>query len=57
MIGEEALFSGCELLRFSKDILTSEDKNNLSNYTDFNILMSIMNDKSASNTFNVSSAI
>lgn len=57
MIGEETLFTGCELLRFSKDILTSEDKNNLSNYTDFNILMSIMNDKSASNTFNVSSAI
>ena len=25
-IGEDVLFTGCELLKFSKDILTSEDK-------------------------------
>ena len=56
LIGEEALFTGCELLRFSKDILPSEDKNRLSNYTDFNILMSIMNDKSGSMIFNISCA-
>lgn len=55
-IGEEALFAGCELLRFSKDILNSEDKTKLFNYTDFNILMSIMNDKSGSITANVSYA-
>lgn len=56
LIGEEALFSGCELLRFTKDILTSEDKNRLFNYTDFNILMSIMNDKSGSMIQQVSCA-
>ena len=56
LIGEEALFSGCELLRFSKDILSTEDKTRLSNYTDFNILMSIMNDNSASVKSNVSDA-
>ena len=53
LIGEEALFTGCELLRFSKDILAQEDKIRLSNYTDFNILMSIMNDKSGSMITNV----
>ena len=56
MIGEEVLFTGCELLKFSKDILTSEDKNRLFNYTDFNILMSIINDKSGSMIFNISCA-
>ena len=56
LIGEEALFTGCELLKFSKDILTPEDKTRLSNYTDFNILMSIINDKSGSMIFNVSCA-
>ena len=56
LIGEETLFSGCELLRFSKDILSTEDKTRLSNYTDFNILMSIMNDNSASVKSNVSDA-
>ena len=56
LIGEESLFTGCELLKFSKDILPSEDKNRLANYTDFNILMSILNDKSGSMIFNISSA-
>ena len=56
MIGEEALFTGCELLKFSKDILTSEDKTRLFNYSDFNILMSIINDKSESMIFNISCA-
>ena len=56
MLGEEVLFTGCELLKFSKDILTTEDKNRLFNQTDFNILMSIMNDKSGSMTFNISCA-
>ena len=57
LIGEECLFTGCELLRFSKDILTDEDKLKLFNYTDFNILMSIINDKSASMMFNISCAL
>ena len=56
MLGEEVLFTGCELLKFSKDILSTEDKNRLFNQTDFNILMSIMNDKSGSMTFNISCA-
>ena len=56
LIGEEALFTGCELLRFTKDILSTEDKIRLSNYSDFNILMSIMNDKSGSMIHNVSCA-
>lgn len=47
-IGEEAFFAGCELLRFSKNILADEDKLRLSEYDDFNILMSIINDDSES---------
>lgn len=57
LIGEEAFFTGCELLKFSKDILTIEDKVNLSQYSDFQILMSILNDKSASMQNNVSCAL
>lgn len=56
LLGEEILFTGCELLKFSKDILNPEDKTRLFNQTDFNILMSIMNDKSGSMIFNVSCA-
>ena len=56
MIGEETLFTGCELLKFSKDSLPHEDKIRLQNYTDFNILMSIINDKSGSLTYNISCA-
>ena len=55
-IGEDALFTGCELLKFSKEMLTFEDKNRLSHLSDFNILMSIMNDKSGSMIYNVSCA-
>ena len=55
-IGEENFFSGCELLKFSKDILTSEDNLRLSQYTDFDILMSIITDKSGSLMQNVSCA-
>ena len=56
LLGEEVLFTGCELLKFSKDILNPEDKTRLFDQTDFNILMSIMNDKSGSMIFNVSCA-
>ena len=56
MIGESTLFTGCEMLRFSKDILLEEDKNRLNNYSDFNILMSIMNDNSGAMIHNVSCA-
>lgn len=44
-IGEESFFIGCELLNFSKDVLDKKDKNNLEDKTNFEILMSIMNDK------------
>ena len=30
-IGEEAFYTGCEFLRFSKDKLTEEDRNSLEN--------------------------
>ena len=55
-IGEEAFFSGCELLKFSKDILTTEDNLRLSQYDDFNILMSILNDKSGALAQSISNA-
>lgn len=57
MIGEEALFVGCELLKFSKDTLPDEDKIRLQHYTDFNILMSIINDNSGSLSHNISCAL
>lgn len=41
-IGEDRFFYGCQLLKFSKDILNDEDKNRLSNYADFDILMQII---------------
>ena len=56
MIGEEVLFIGCELLKFTKDILNIEDKSKLNNQSDFNILMSIIMDKSESMMFNISCA-
>ena len=45
-IGEEAFFTGCEFLNFSKDMLQEKDKINLIHQTNFEILMSIVNDKS-----------
>ena len=48
-IGEESFFIGCELLHFSKDnFLKEEDKVNLENKTNFDVLMSILKDKSPS---------
>lgn len=44
-IGEESFFIGCELLNFSKDVLDREDRINLENKTNFEVLMSIMKDK------------
>ena len=43
-IGEEAFFTGCELINFSKDILDDKDKTRLEHLTNFEVLMSIMND-------------
>ena len=44
-IGEEAFFSGCDLLDFSKNILSYEDKVRLEDKSNFEIFMSIMKDK------------
>ena len=45
-ISEETFFIGCELLNFSKDTLLSEDKTRLKDQSNFDIIMSIMKDKS-----------
>lgn len=42
-ISEESFFMGCELLNLSKKKLKEEDKISLANQTDFEILMSILN--------------
>lgn len=57
LIGEEAFFTGCELLKFSKDKLVIKDNLELENMHDFDILMSIMNDKSAQLQYNISCAL
>lgn len=46
-IGEESFFMGCQLLNFSKDILDEEARISLADADDFDILMSIVNDKTA----------
>lgn len=45
-IGEESFFTGCELINFSKLLLAEEDKINLGNKSNFDIIMSVVNDKS-----------
>lgn len=45
-ITENSFYSGCELLNFSKDILYQQDKVGLESKTNFDILMSIITDKS-----------
>lgn len=42
LIGEESFYSGCGILNFSKDNLTEEDRVNLANINDFEILMIMM---------------
>ena len=48
LIGEEAFFSGCELLRFNKENLNSEDRSRLEGIANFDIIMSIMREKNPS---------
>ena len=45
-IGEENFYSGCGVLNFSKDNLSEEDRINLRNKSDFEILMSMIMDNS-----------
>lgn len=46
-IGEEAFFTGCQLLNFSKNLLSEEDKNHLENQTNFDILIAILKERNA----------
>lgn len=48
-IGEEAFYSGCEFLNFSKDNLFEEDRIHLDKMSNFEILMSMMKNKSDTN--------
>ena len=45
-IGEDAFYSGCGILNFSKDNLKEEDRISLNNKTNFEILMSMVMDNS-----------
>lgn len=44
-IGEDIFFTGCQFLNFSKDLLPQEVKVSLEDRSDFEIFMSIMNEK------------
>ena len=46
-IGEEAFFTGCELINFSKNILPEQDKINLEDKTNFDILIAILRERNA----------
>lgn len=46
-IGEECFFTGCELLNFSKNILSEEDKIHLEDKTNFDILIAILKEQNA----------
>lgn len=43
-ISEESFHIGCQLLTFTKNLLSQKDKSNLVNMSDFEVFMSIMND-------------
>ena len=45
LVGEESFYSGCGVLNFSKNSLSSEDRIALKDYTDFEILMSMINSR------------
>ena len=44
-ITEQRFWPACELLKFNKDFLTDEDKNGLSNMSNFNIIMTMVHEK------------
>lgn len=46
-LGEAPFYTGCELINFSKLLLGEEDKINLENKSNFDIIMSIVNDNSS----------
>lgn len=45
-IGQDTFFIGCQLLNFTRENLTLEDKNRLGDITNFEILMSVIQDRS-----------
>ena len=52
-IGEEDFFTGCQALTFSKERLVLEDKVDLSSVTNFDILMTMIRDKSTQSQKNI----
>ena len=46
-IGEETFFTGCEILNFSKNLLAEEDKKDLEDKTNFDILIAILREQNA----------
>ena len=44
-ITEQRFWAGCELIRFNKDFLSDEDRINLLNRSNFNIIMTIIQGK------------
>ena len=46
-IGEEQFFTGVQMLNFSKNILSEEDKMNLGDTTNFDILIAILRERNA----------
>ncbi len=44
-ITEERFWPGCEILKFNKNVLADEDKNGLSNMSNFDILMTMIQEK------------
>ena len=55
-LGEDVFYLGSNFLCFSKDNLSEQDKINLTNQSDFDILMSIMNTKADAVKLSVGSA-
>lgn len=47
LIGEDVFFTGCQLLNFSKNLLTEEDKVILEDKTNFDILIAILREQNA----------
>lgn len=45
LLGENNFYTGVEFLKFDKDILTDEGKSQLENYSNFDVLIAIMNEQ------------
>lgn len=45
IIGQRTLFTACQLFRFSKESLSPQDRVKLINYSEFDIIMSMLRDK------------